>query len=290
MSHVLRLFPVTVAISAAFAAGGFAADESGPQLPLPGDADVEQTKGAAEPGPLSAGAAPGPFAWSQLLRELAEETIPRDLEQREGWGDQTEVVTGVRIREKHGLPRISKRTKRVNHGVWRRYQVALHRPEETLRFAIQDVRAREGDGLTFKVCVSARVRCTAQSEFWNFGVRTGSATVRADATLRVVARFSVRGRAVSPDDGGWLVEVEYAPEVERVRIELDDFDVRRLGHLDGDLADGLGNLAQGVLAEVLQSQENKVARRIRRELVERDARVRLTVPRVLWDGPRIQPD
>lgn len=179
----------------------------------------------------------------------------------------------------------SKRTKRVNHGLWRRYRIALHRPEEKLRIAVRDVQAAGGKaatgGLTFKVALSARVRCTAETEFWSFGVRTGSATVQADATVDSVARFVVRERVLNPDDDGWLVHLEYALEADRVRIDLIDFDVRRVGKIDGDLADGLGNGAQTLLAEVLKGQEEKVTRRIQRALDEGKARFKLTVPRVL---------
>jgi hypothetical protein len=220
-----------------------------------------------------------------LLRELADDAIPRDFEKRDGWGRQAGIVTGVRVRQQNGLPRLSKRTKLVNHGMWRRYRIALHNPAEKLRFSIHDVHAGENGGLTFKFLVSARVRCTAESEFWNYGLRTGSTIIQADATVRIAAPFSVSGHETSPDKKGWFVEIEFVPEVDRVRIELDDFDVRRLGQLRGDLPDGLGDTAQGLLAKVLKSQEDKVTRRIRRELDERDARLNLTLPRVLWQSP-----
>jgi hypothetical protein len=80
------------------------------------------------------------------------------------------------------------------------------------------------------------------------------------------------------------VNVEYTPAVDRVRIDLLDFDLRRIGHLDGDLADGLGDSAQELLGEVLQSQAQRVTRRIQRELDQRDARVSLTLPRLLWES------
>ncbi|MBL8848064.1 MAG: hypothetical protein JNG89_00180 [Planctomycetaceae bacterium] len=253
---------------------GFAATPEGPLLPVPAE-DAPAPESSAETGA---------FAWSTFLRDIADDTIPRDFEQREGWGDQTEIVTGVRVREKNGLPRISKRTKRVNHGTWRRIRLSLHRPDEKLRFSIRDVHKGEQGGLTFKVVLATRLRCTAQSEFWNYGVRTGSATVQADATVRMVARFDVTGHETDPDDDGWFVEVEYVPEVDRVRIELDDFDVRRVGHIDGDLADGLGDSVQPILAKILDSQAEKVTQRIQRELVERDSRVKLSLPRLMWDG------
>jgi hypothetical protein len=240
--------------------------------------DVEVVSTETQP------AATGLPAWSTLLRDLVDETIPRDYEKRDGWGHEIEIVTGVRIREKNGLPRISKRTKRVNHGVWKRYRIALIKPEETLKIALRDVQAADEAGLAFKVVVSARLRCTAKTEFWNFGVRTGSATVQADATVRAVAKFVVRSRDLDPDDDSWFTEVEYTLEADRVRIELDDFDVRRVGRLDGDLADGLGNTAQTLLADVLHGQEENVTKRIQRELAERDARFKVKLPRVLVDA------
>lgn len=276
MSHCPPLLIALLLAASPSLACGFAPSPDGPLLPAP----AQETQDAESP------AETGGFAWSTFLRDLADDTIPRDFEQRQGWGDQTEIETGVRVREKNGLPRISKRTKLVNHGTWRRFRVALHRPEEKLRFSIRDVHAGDTGGLTFKVVLAARVRCTAQSEFWNYGVRTGSATVQADATVRMVARFDVTGHETDPDDDGWFVEVEYVPEVDRVRIELDDFDVRRVGHLDGDLADGLGDSVQPVLAKILDGQAEKLTKRIRRELVERDARVKLSLPRLMWENDR----
>jgi hypothetical protein len=273
MSRLLWL-PAVVVLAGTVT--GVGAESDGPLLAPP---DAEQTTDSpVAPGMADA---PGAQSWGTLLRDLADDTIPRDFEKRDGWGDQTEIMTGVRVREKNGLPRISKRMKRVNHGVWRRYRIALHRPEEKLRFAIRDVEAAERGGLTFKVVISARARCTAQSEFWNFGVRTGSATVQADATVRAVAWFVVSARELNPDDDGWLVDLEYAPDVDRVRIELDDLDVRRIGKLDGDLADGLGDTAQTLLSEVLHGQEEKVTKRIRRELDGRDAKFKVSLPRML---------
>jgi len=279
MPRCISLVAVLLLSNALIAVCGFAADEAGTLLAPPSGEIVAEPDSDAPSE--SAPATSGLPAWSTLLRDLVDETIPRDYEKRDGWGRETEIVTGVRVREKNGLPRISKRTKRVNHGVWKRYRIALINPEEKLKFAVHDVHAAEGAALTFKVVVSARVRCTAQSEFWNFGVQTGSATVQADATVRAVARFIVNSRDLKPDDDSWFTDVEYTLDADRVRIDLDDFDVRRVGKLDGDLADGLGNTAQALLAEVLHGQEQKVTQRIRRELAERDARFKVTLPRVL---------
>ncbi|MFO1094658.1 MAG: hypothetical protein U0992_15330 [Planctomycetaceae bacterium] len=282
MSQTLRLSLLTAVFTASVVVGGFGAEETGPRLPLP-DGGADPRPPAAEEHSPPTGA-PTPFAWSRLLRELADDTIPRNFEKLDGWGRQAEVFSGVRVREKNGLPRLSKRTKRVNHGVWRRYRIALLNPQEKVRFSIRDVQAGEKGGLEFQTVISARLRCTAESEFWNYGLRTGSTMVQADATLRVVARFTVSGRETNPSEKGWLVEVEYLPELDRLRVELDDFDVRRIGHLRGDLADGLGDTAQGLLAEILHSQEGKLSRRIRKELAERDTRIQLTLPRALWQS------
>jgi hypothetical protein len=221
--------------------------------------------------------------WTNFLRELSHEVIPDEYEVRENWGHKQEVFSGFNVREGDLLPRISKRTKRVNHGVWRRFKVRLIRPDE-LRFEIRNTRLESAGGLSCEVLVSARLRCTANAEFWNRGVRTGSATVQSDVTLKAVADFRVVGRQADPDNDSFFTEMIYSPEVADVKLRLTDLDVRRIGKVEGDAAEALGDASLKVVQHFIEEQEPRVRKRLREEIESSDAELRVPVPRALISG------
>jgi hypothetical protein len=255
------------------------AEVEGPLLPPPAD----HSAGAPAHNLLdeSAEATPGPAGgWTSFLRELSHEIIPDEYEVRENWGHKTEVFSGFNVREGDLLPRISKRTKRVNHGVWRRFKVRLIHPDE-LRFEVRNARLEPAGGFACEVLVSARLRCTAHAEFWNLGVRTGSATVQSDVTLKAAADFQVVGRQADPDDDSFFTEMVYSPEVARVKLRLTDLDVRRIGKVDGDAAEALGDASRKVVQHFIEEQEPRVRKRLREEIDAADAEWHIPMPRAL---------
>jgi hypothetical protein len=256
------------------------ADVEGPLLPPPADAESDEATSRKDADASVDRVPAPPGSWTNFLRELSHEVIPNEYEVRENWGHKQEVFTGFNVREGDLLPRISKRTKRVNHGVWRRFKVRLIHPDE-LRFEIRNTRLESAGGLSCEVLVSARLRCTAQAEFWNLGVRTGSATVQSDVTLKAVADFQVVGRQADPDDDSFFTEMVYSPEVADVKLRLTDLDVRRIGKVDGDAANAMGDASRQVVQHFIEEQEPRVRKRLRDEIESSDAELRVPLPRAL---------
>lgn len=281
ISALRRLVTIVLAVIGS-AAASYPAGE-GPLLPpLEEDAILQPPRGSQ---PSSARPSPS-GGWAGFLRELSHEVIPDEYEVRENWGHKTEVFAGFNVREGELVPRISKRTKRVNHGAWRRFKVRLIHPDE-LRFEIRNTRLEAGGGLSCEVLVSARLRCTAQAEFWNLGVRTGSATVQSDVALKAVAEVRVVGRQADPEEDSFFTEVVYTPDVPDVRLRLTDLDVRRIGAVDGDVADALGDASRQVVQHFIEKQEPRVRKKLREEIESSDAELRLSLPRALFaaDAP-----
>lgn len=197
------------------------------------------------------------------MRELSHEVIPPDYEVRRDWGETAEVFAGFNVRTDNGRLRVSKRTQRVNHGLWRRFRVELVRPEDRLKIELRNVRLAETGGLTAEVVITARLRCTADAVVWNFGVRGPDTTVLSDVTLRAV--FDWKVLLVNREPDAWIPEYALAVEAERVRLRVLDFDVRRVGLIGGELADELGDASRGIVEELLERQEPRVLRRLRQE-------------------------
>ncbi len=255
-------------------------EETGPLLAPPPDEESDR-----EP-PVSGDAehlvSPAPSGgWANFLRELSQQVIPDEYEVRENWGNRTEVFSGFNVRGGDLVPRISKRTKRVKHGVWRRFRVRLINPEDRLTFEVRNLRIDAGGSPACDVFLSARLRCTANAECWNLGVKTGSATVQSDITLKAVAEFRIVGRQADPDDDSFFTEIIYTPDVADVRLRLTDLDLRRIGKVDGDVAEALGDASQKVVQRLVEDQEPHVRKQIREELQDADAEVRMLLPRAM---------
>ena len=260
------------------------ADEGeGPLLARPPavEAELSPDNDSLVPEPSVSGT-PGPSGgWTNFLRDLSQEVIPDEYEVRENWGNRKEVFAGFNVRDGELVPRISKRTRRVKHGVWRRFNVRLIDPDERLWFEVRNTRLDAAGGLACEVVLSARLRCTANAEFWNLGVKTGSATVQSDITLKAIAEFRIVGRQLDPEDDSFFTEMEFAPQVDNVRLRLTDIDTRRIGKLEGDVAEALGDGSRQVVQHFVEEQEPKVRKRIARELEDADATLRVTVPRAM---------
>jgi hypothetical protein len=231
-------------------------DPPPPPLPLPTrDADPPTTSSES-------------ITWARLMRELSEEIVPGEYEVRRDWGETTRVFSGFNIRPDNGFPRVSKRTRRVNHGLWRRFRVQLVRPEHRLRFELRNVRMEETGGMAAQIVLTARLRCTADAVYWNYGVRGPNTTVLTDLTLQVKTDWRLVLEDNEPD--AWIPEYHLVPEVQRVRLRIRDLDVRRIGLIGGDVADELGDASRGIVEELLEQQQPRVLRRLQRETGQLD--------------------
>jgi hypothetical protein len=223
---------------------------------LPSEPASEAESGEAS---LSAGG----MTWARLMRELSQEFIPADYEVRRDWGDTAEVFSGFRVRTSRGRLRISKRTRRVNHGLWRRFRVQLVHPEDRLSIKLRNVRLEETGGIAGEIVLTARLRCTADAVSWNYGVRGPGATILTDLTLRAVSEWRLVLRNNDPD--AWIPEFSLVPEVRSLRLRILDFDVRRIGPIGGDVAGELGDASRLIVEELLERQEPRLLRRLQCE-------------------------
>ena len=257
-------------------AGG-AEEDAGPTLPPVNAADAAPQQAAPREGP----AVPPRFPFLSLLHDLAREVIPDDFEERDGWGRQEKVFAGFDVSGRPPDLRISRRTKLVNHGVWRRFRVQFIHPERRLHLEVRNARFEPGSGVTFQVVCAARVRCTAQAVVWNYGVKGLSSSVQSDATVRVVAEARIVAEDGRQKQRLFSVVI-FRPEVTGVKLRLADLDVRRVGRIGGEAADALGDASKGVVERLLEQQEPKLRRSIAKKIDEEDLTLRLPVLQFSW--------
>ena len=106
-----------------------------------------------------------------------------------------------------------------------------------------------------------RLRCTADAVYWNYGVRGPNTTVLTDLTLQAKTDWRL---VLENKDSGCLgtLSTAWSPKIQRVRLRIRDFDVRRIGLIGGDVADELGDASRGIVEDLLKQQQPRVLRRL----------------------------
>jgi hypothetical protein len=255
-----------------------AEDGTGPALLPPSveEAPAQQEPAAREEHPVAAR-----FPFVSLLRDLSREVVPDNFEERDDWGRQVKIFAGFDMRGRPPDLRISRRTKLVNHGVWRRCRVQFIHPERRLHLEVRNVQFEPESGVTFQVVCTARVRCTAQAVVWNYGVKGLSSSVQSDATVRVVADARITAEE-DTKSGSLFSLVVFRPEVTELKLRLADLDVRQVGLIGGDAADELGDASKRTIERLLERQEPKLRRTIGKKIDEEDLKLRLPVLQFSW--------
>ncbi len=198
---------------------------------------------------------------STFLEEIVREALPEEHEDRDDWGRQVRLLS-----------------KRVNHGLWKRHRVRLLHPEQRFRLELRNVRALAG-GMACEVAVTARARVIAKAQAWNYGVKAWSTDASTDVTVRIVAECELRWRT-EERGSEWLADLVLEPRVRDIRLRLTDVDARRVGLLRGDAAEALGDGSRRFVERLLEKQEPKVLKKVRREAEELQDRLRIPVPKL----------
>jgi len=211
---------------------------------------------------------------SRTIRGILIESLPERIENEEHWGDQKEIFSGVRIERVEGRLRAEKRTRAVNHGLWQRVSVMPIDPEKNLEFQILDARSIGPQKVAFELTASAPLEGTARIERWRMGVKMLNFTTEAQATIRLRLRGEVTHRM---ELKGNKTHIALEPIIHDVDLQLDEFDLQKLGLVNGPLAEELGNLAKPTIGRQLAKQEPHVTAKINTALQREHEQMRLAV-------------
>lgn len=217
---------------------------------------------------------------SHLVETIVREAIPRQFENDKHWNKRTKVVNGLDIETKRGLPRISKRERAVRHGFWRRYQVTLINPQETLHLRIDNLRSPSAGEFRWDLFVSMRANVEARFEHWNLGVKLLNGSTNADATLNVHADCSLK-ISLEADAESSLPVVVLRPTVHTIHLTLPDIDVHKFGKVEGPVVREIGSGLEDIIEELLQSQEKSVLKQAQKSIDKHEDDLRIPLPEFL---------
>lgn len=229
--------------------------------------------GGQEAGPVGESFTPSPEfqAW---LTDLVREHIPHEYEKRKNWGSTTRVASGLSIQLDDGRLKTHRKFRDANDGRWKMYRVSLIDPEE--KFAARVLRMEElPEGrVGMNLEAVARVHVFGRQSLWERGVQIFSLSAEADANVRMTAQAEVLPRI---DPSKIPPDVYLQPKIVAAKLDILDFQLRRVGHADGPLVRSLSNSAREMLEEKLEDDNRELVSKLNKQLAKQEGKIKLSL-------------
>ncbi len=213
---------------------------------------------------------------SRFIRRVLIDSLPPTIEGKDDWGDQKEIFSGVGLNAENGPLKFEKKTKSVNHGLWKRYEIQLVEPEQQLRFQIVDAHNIGPRQVAFVIEAMSPLKVHVQLERWRFGVKLLNGTGDADATVKARIAGEVRYRFDTATSSTQLV---LEPNILAATLDLVEFDLRKVWKLDGPLVQEVGDLLTPPLTKLIHKQEEPIVAKMNKELAKHPEKLQLALPR-----------
>lgn len=234
----------------------------------------------AKPSPLDGPLLKETPSWSETIRAVLLTAIPHQYEDNSRWGKTNEMFDGFQVRQRGFDIRVSERKRRVNNGAWQRYKVELINPRRNLKLLIGDFKPTGLNRYRFDLLMSSQMRCRGDFEHWMMGVKGFNFTMESDAEVEIRARCQL---AVRTEFNGksFIPDLILEPRVTHVSLRLTDLEVRRIGEIRGDLAEGIGDSTRSFVQNLIRSQEARVLKKANEAIDKKRDQLRLPLSR-LW--------
>ncbi len=219
-------------------------------------------------------ASQAPAGLQRLATSIVLENLPQHYVDTRDWGGTRERFDGLDIRRDGLEIRTKRKRKTVNHGTWKRYEITQIDPERNLKVRISQARTMPDGRAAFEVELVSKINGVARLSRWNRGVRLFSITLDADAEVRLVLDCRLD---VELDLSRLPPDVVLRPEVVQAEVQLAEFRVNRISHLDGPVARELGNGLKQVLRKQMDHYEPKMVAKMNRQIERHQDDLRLSL-------------
>ncbi len=219
--------------------------------------------------------------FQELVRQIILDELKPQYEDNKHWGQKGRILAGVKVTGKWFDPKIEKRTKEVNDGLWQRYVVTLIEPEKNLHVRFDRARSVDSNRFAFSLTLESLLHGEAHIERWRKGVKMLNTSAQGDMTVRARLDFDL---AIRLEPGKLLTDVVLDPRVTGVDLELVDLDLRRVGILGHDVARELGDSLRPLIAQQLNEREPKIVAKANAAIEKRRDRLRFSPEQFLKSG------
>lgn len=219
-----------------------------------------------------------------LVTSIVGSNIPHTFKDISQWDKKAERWDGVSVK-REGFRIITKRKKKeVNHGSWKRYEGRLIDPMENFQIDVLNLRDLGEGRVGFDLDVSARVQVLGQYAKWVKGVQLVALTADTRSLVKLRLACEVSGRL---DITRLPPDMVVDPHVKSAELTLVEFDIERIGKLDGPVVKELGSEAKGILQSKIEDYQPKLVTKINAEIDKNKSRFRISMADFLsskWGG------
>lgn len=197
----------------------------------------------------------------QWLASLALDKMPRTIDGDKGWGDTKRIWAGVKVRFDDGKLKTHRRYRNLEQGRWVRYKIQLPeadaRNRATAKIHHVEFSQQTEVGMPrwqVESTVVAPMKFQARIQRWNLGVKLFSMTIEGRIRLRMKSSVLIGLETEFSEIPPALV---FDPHIQKARIDVESFEVERVSHIGGDVAEGWGEVVQEVIVETYVERLNK---------------------------------
>jgi hypothetical protein len=222
-------------------------------------------------------------ALSVAVRGILAECLPEKFEIKDDWGDQKARFSQLKIHRDGLKLDFEKRTKEVNHGLWKKVDVTPVEPDKNLAFRIVAAKNTGPQSFAFQLFASSPLRVDARIERWRTGVKMLNFSTEAQAQVEMVLDGTLSFDFATVD-GKYLLVL--TPKATAVDLRLVDLDIQRISKAAGPLVHELGDLVDHPVDNFLDRFEGKITEKLNAAIAKRPEkfRVELKIPTIDFSG------
>ncbi len=220
-------------------------------------------------------------AFQELIRQVVLEELKPEYTSQHNWGHQTQATEGVAVRGKWFAPRLVKKTKNENDGLWQRLTVTLVEPDKNLHTRVDGVTQAADGRMAIVLLVEARLTGKGQFERWKNGAKLFDVSAEADSTVAARVECEV---GIRREPGTLVDDVVLDPRVTAIQLQVVDLDLHRVGKLGHDVSHELGGALRPTIAHELERREPKIVAKANASIDKRRAHLRFSPQQFIASG------
>jgi len=202
--------------------------------------------------------------FARLIHDAVVAKMPKQYEDQSGWGKTVPIMDGVKLANLRTKVKVGDHEEWPDGG-WNRAVFRVDDPDKDVVIKVRDVWPSDHKTTLMTVEVTVKGHMEEERQQWQQGLKLLAFTAEANAV--VVLTLDVDA-AITFDLSKAPPQLVVKPKVTKSQIDLKEFDLVRVGKLQGDKAKAVGDEMKGGLQKAAKLAEPYATERINEAIVK----------------------